>query len=85
MAKKKTSLKDRQLRAARVARDWSSKPEQGKKSNPLKSRVLTGDWRVSDRGIFCGTLRVGKIDFDTNPTVEMRSKIYSQMEKALNL
>lgn len=47
-------------------------------------RVLTGEWRVNDNGIFCGTLRVGKIDFDTNPSGKMKSLVYQQMQESLN-
>lgn len=49
------------------------------------TRVLTGRWRVSGHGIFCGTVRVAKFDFDTQPSEEFCKQVYSQMEHALNV
>ena len=46
--------------------------------------VLLGEWRVSEHGIFCGTMRIARFDFDTKPDKPFREQLYSQMEHALN-
>lgn len=46
--------------------------------------VLSGRWRVSEYGIFCGTLRICTFDFDTDPSDELKAGVYQQMEAALN-
>jgi len=49
-----------------------------------RSPVLTGRWRVADEGIFCGTLRIARWDFDTDPSPEFRKQLSEQMCEALN-
>lgn len=46
--------------------------------------VLTGRWRVSRDGVFCGTLRIAVFDFDTDPSDEFKDAVCKQMESALN-
>lgn len=50
----------------------------------VAGRTLTGEWRVSNDGIFCGTIRVAKFDFDTDPSEDFKQAIYLQMFAALN-
>ena len=45
---------------------------------------LPGEWRVSERGIFCGTLRIATFCFDTDPGEEFKIDVYEQMQSALN-
>ena len=45
---------------------------------------LPGEWRVSEHGIFCGTLRIAKFCFDTEPSEEFKADVYEQMQAALN-
>lgn len=62
-------------------------PEQSVDAASVHSvviRVLTGRWRVSEHGIFCGTLRIAKFDFDTNPSDEFKQQVFAQIEHALN-
>ena len=40
-------------------------------------------WRISEHGIFRGTLRIGRFDFDTNPAPEFKQEIYAEMLTAL--
>lgn len=42
------------------------------------------NWRVSEHGIFCGSLRIAQFDFDTDPPEDFREKVYEQMERKLN-
>jgi hypothetical protein len=46
--------------------------------------VLTGRWRVNDTGVFCGTLRIARFDFDTDPSHEFHDAVNRQMESSLN-
>ena len=46
--------------------------------------VLTGRWRVSENGIFCGTIRVARFDFDTDPSDEFKQQVYRQIESRMN-
>lgn len=41
-------------------------------------------WRVSEHGIFAGTLRIARFDFDTDPSQEYREELYAEMEAKLN-
>ncbi len=41
-------------------------------------------WRVSEHGIFHGTLRIARFDFDTDPSKEYREELYFNMETKLN-
>lgn len=41
-------------------------------------------WRVNERGIFRGTLRIAKFDFDTDPCEDYRQSVYKEMSLLLN-
>ena len=47
--------------------------------------ALLGEWRVCEHGIFCGTMRIARFDFDTKPDKPFREQLYAQMEHALNV
>lgn len=54
------------------------------RSHEFPDQTLSGRWRVSEHGIFCGTLHVADFNFDTNPSSEFRESVYEQMERMLN-
>lgn len=54
------------------------------RSHELPDQALSGRWRVSEHGIFCGTLHVADFNFDTDPSSEFRESVYAQMERMLN-
>ena len=37
------------------------------------------NWRVSEHGIFNGTMRIAKFDFDTCPNDEVKQAMYAEM------
>lgn len=41
-------------------------------------------WRVNEHGIFRGTLRIAKFDFDTDPCEDYRQSVYKEMARLLN-
>nr|BDD48124.1 hypothetical protein 40 [Balneolaceae bacterium] len=47
-------------------------------------RPLTGEWRYSDGYLYCGTIRIGALSLDTNPTDEVRDEIGEWICKKLN-
>jgi hypothetical protein len=46
--------------------------------------TLKGHWRHSHGLIFCGTLRIAREDFDTNPHPDFRDKVFDEICAAMN-
>jgi hypothetical protein len=46
--------------------------------------ILRGRWRHSNGMIFCGTLRIAKADFDTNPSPEFCAKVFDDICNTMN-
>ncbi len=51
---------------------------------PSTEFMLPNGWRVNEGGIFCGTLRIAVFDFDTDPSDDVKSRVYRQMAMLLN-
>jgi hypothetical protein len=51
---------------------------------PTDSRPLTGQWRYSNGYLCCGTLRIAKMDIDTNPSTEFETELFEWICKTLN-
>lgn len=48
------------------------------------NKPLLGHWRHGDGNICCGTLRIAKANFDTDPTPELQTEILDWICKKLN-
>lgn len=46
--------------------------------------VLSGRWRHSHGMIFCGTLRIAKGDFDTNPHPDFCARVFDDICRTMN-
>jgi hypothetical protein len=46
--------------------------------------VLRGEWRHSHGMIFCGTLRIAKADFDTNPHPDFCARVFDDICRTMN-
>lgn len=46
--------------------------------------TLKGHWRHSHGLIFCGTLRIAREDFDTNPHPDFRDKVFDEICDMMN-
>jgi len=46
--------------------------------------VLRGQWRHSHGMIFCGTLRIAKQDFDTNPHPDFCARVFDDICRTMN-
>ena len=47
-------------------------------------KPLQGEWRYSNGYLFCGTLRIMRVDFDTNPSDEVIEEIMKWVINTLN-
>jgi hypothetical protein len=59
-------------------------PATSRASNCSDAPTLTGRWRVSEGLLCCGTLRIAKFDFDTDPSDEFKQGVYKQILDGLN-
>lgn len=48
------------------------------------NRPLDGEWRYSNGYLYCGTLRIMRLDFDTNPSDEVVNEIMEWVTTKLN-
>ena len=48
------------------------------------ARFGTGNWRHANGLLICGTLRIAKADFDTDPSDEFKAEIFDQICEAMN-
>lgn len=46
--------------------------------------VLRSEWRHSHGMIFCGTLRIAKGDFDTNPHPDFCARVFDDICRTMN-
>lgn len=46
--------------------------------------ILRGRWRHSNGMIFCGTLRIAKGDFDTNPHPDFCALVFDDICRTMN-
>lgn len=46
---------------------------------PKPTPYFGKNWRVSSHGIFNGTMRIAKFDFDTDPSDEVKQAMYSEI------
>lgn len=49
-----------------------------------KVPFLLGTWRHAHGEIFCGTLRIARADFDTDPNIEFRTRVFDEICATLN-
>lgn len=47
-------------------------------------RPLEGEWRANEGYLCCGTLRIARADFDTDPSPEFRREVFEWMASMLN-
>lgn len=59
-------------------------PPEQYRVQPDKQSPLTGEWRHSNGFICCGTLRVMRSDFDTNPAPEFATEVLDWVVNRLN-
>lgn len=50
----------------------------------IEASLVGGRWRVSEHGVFWGTIRIAKFDFDTEPNEVFRESVYKGMADMLN-
>lgn len=67
-----------QIRKAMLNFDWPV--AQAKE----EEKVLESRWRHADGMLFCGTLRIAKADFDTDPSEDFKTTVFDQIVAALN-
>jgi hypothetical protein len=53
-------------------------------SAPAAERVLESEWRHSNGMLFCGTMRIAKADFDTDPAPDFKERVFDDICNALN-
>lgn len=44
-----------------------------------------GYWRHNEGMLFCGTMRIGRMDFDTDPSDEFKQMVYDEICRRMNL
>lgn len=47
-------------------------------------KTLTGEWRYAGGYLCCGTLRIARVDFDTDPSPEFQAQVFDQIVTAMN-
>lgn len=54
-------------------------------ANEARSSLpLTGEWRYGHGVLCCGTLRIARSDFDTNPSPEFQQEVFDWICDTLN-
>lgn len=51
---------------------------------PACSAPLSGRWRHGDGYLICGTLRIARADFDTDPSPEIQTELLDWIVSSLN-
>lgn len=55
-----------------------------KAKSPLVQKPLTGRWRWSNGTLCCGTMRIARLDFDTDPSHEFQEELLDWICNTLN-
>lgn len=45
---------------------------------------LSGDWRHTNGYLICGTMRIARMDFDTDPSDEFKQQLFDWIVDTLN-
>lgn len=57
---------------------------QRKEAGKLTTGPLMGRWHHGGGTLICGTLRIAREDFDTNPSDEFRKAVFDQIVRTMN-